>query len=66
MWFSGIYQEGMLPWTEVGTISAANKVPPTLTPKMIEENILDDEDDKKYNVSWHKWTCQILNQNRSK
>ena len=27
------------PNTEVGTISAANKVPPTLTPKVIEENI---------------------------
>ena len=33
--------------TKVGKISAANKVPPTLTPKVIEENIPDDEDDEK-------------------
>ena len=48
--------------TKVGMISTANKVPPTLTPKVIEKNILDDEDDEKYNVSWPKWTCHILNQ----
>ena len=35
------------PHTEVDKISAANKVPPTLTPKVIEENIPDDEDDEK-------------------
>ena len=35
------------PHTEVGKISAANKVPPTLAPKVIEEDIPDDEDDGK-------------------
>ena len=33
--------------TKVGKISAANKVSSTLTPKVIEENIPDDEDDEK-------------------
>ena len=28
-------------------VSTANKVAPTLTPKVIEKNILDDEDDEK-------------------
>ena len=31
----------------MGKISAANKVPPTLAPKVIEEDIPDDEDDEK-------------------
>ena len=35
------------PHTEVGKISAVNKVPPTLTTKVIEENIPDDEYDEK-------------------
>ena len=34
------------PHTEVGRISAANKVPPTLAPEVIEESIPDDEDDE--------------------
>ena len=52
--------------TEVGMISATNKVSATLTPEVIEENIPDDEDDKKYNVCQPKLTCHILNQNKSK
>ena len=46
MWFSQIYWEREVtlePHTEVGTISAANKVPPTLAPKVIEKDIPDDE-----------------------
>ena len=35
------------PHTEVGRITATNKVPPTLAPKVIEENIPDDEGDEK-------------------
>ena len=35
------------PHTEVGMISAANKVPPTLTPEVIEEDVQDDKDDEK-------------------
>ena len=35
------------PHTEVGEILAANKVPPTLAPKVIKEDIPDDEDDEK-------------------
>ena len=55
MWFSGIYWEVTLePNTKVGMISTANKVPPTLMTKVIEENIPDDDNDKKYNVSWPK------------
>ena len=37
----------MEPHTKVGQISAAGKVPPTLAPKVIEENIPDDEHDEK-------------------
>ena len=37
----------MEPHTEVGKISAANKVPPTLGPEVIGEDIPDDEDDEK-------------------
>ena len=33
------------PHTEVGMVSAANKVPSILTPDVFEENIQDDEDD---------------------
>ena len=33
--------------TEVGMISAANKVPTMLAPEVIEEDVQDDEDDKK-------------------
>ena len=33
--------------TEVGMISAANKVPPMLAPEVIEEDVQDDEDDGK-------------------
>ena len=33
--------------TKVGTVPTANKVPPTLIPKVIEENIPDEEDDEK-------------------
>ena len=31
------------PHTEVGMISAANKVPPMLAPKVIKEDVQDDE-----------------------
>ena len=34
------------PHTEVGGILAANKVPPTLAPKVIEEDVPDDDDEK--------------------
>ena len=33
--------------TVVGRILAANKVPPTLATKVVEEDIQDDEDDKR-------------------
>ena len=33
--------------TKMGKISAANNVPPTLAPKVIEENIPDDKGDEK-------------------
>ena len=32
---------------KVGMISAANKVPPTLAPEVIDDDIQDDEDDEK-------------------
>ena len=37
----------MEPHAKMGKILAANKVPPTLTPKVIEADIPDDEDDEK-------------------
>ena len=35
------------PHTKVGMISAANKIPPILTPEVIEGDVQDDEDDEK-------------------
>ena len=35
------------PHTEVDMISAANKIPPMLVPKVVEGDVQDDEDDEK-------------------
>ena len=35
------------PYTEVGMISAANKISPMLAPKVVKGDVQDDEDDEK-------------------
>ena len=45
------------PHTEVGMVSAANKVPSILTPDVLEKNVQDDEDMTVYSASQFRQNC---------
>ena len=47
LWNLSVREVTLEPHTKVGKISAANKVPPTLAPEVIEQDIPDNEDDEK-------------------